>query len=75
MLAANVSLKELYLSGWGPDRPNGANSDAAFFQALAPGLGDNGALSELDVRDNTISSAEKVLLQGACNAKGVTLRV
>jgi hypothetical protein len=45
--------------------------------AIVNAIKDMGALSELelDVRDNTIPPAEKVLLQGACDAKGVYLRV
>jgi hypothetical protein len=69
-LATNTVLKELDLSGQSGTsaRPN---MDFAFVEAFAPGLSDNGALSKLDVRDNSILSAEKALLQGACDAKGV----
>jgi hypothetical protein len=34
---------------------------------------DNGALSKLDVGDNSIPPAEKAQLQGTCDAKGVSL--
>jgi hypothetical protein len=53
MLAVNASMKELNLSGWGPN--DRASSDAAFLQALAPGLGDNGALTSLDISDNNLT--------------------
>jgi hypothetical protein len=36
---------------------------------------DNGALSKLDVRDNRIPPTEEALLQGACGAKGISLRL
>jgi hypothetical protein len=40
---------------------------------LAAEIVDNGALSKLDVGDNSIPSAEKAQLQGTCDAKGVSL--
>jgi hypothetical protein len=43
--------------------------------ALADAIPSMGALSKLDVRDNHIPPAEEVLLQGACDAKGVSLRL
>jgi hypothetical protein len=43
--------------------------------AIANAIPDMGALSELDARDNRIPPAEKALLQCACDAKGVSLRV
>jgi hypothetical protein len=73
MLAVNSTLQELDVSG--NAHSNSSKGGPAFARALSVGISGNGALSELDVRDNTIPPAEKVLLQGACDAKGVSLRV
>jgi hypothetical protein len=73
MLAANASLKELDLSGWGPR--NGASSDAAFFQALAPGLGSNGSLTKLDISNNNIEQGQTLQqITECCSTKGVELK-
>jgi Ran GTPase-activating protein (RanGAP) involved in mRNA processing and transport len=55
MLASNTSLKELDLSGYGPN--NSASSDAEFAKAFAVGLSANGALVKLDVSDNRLRAA------------------
>jgi hypothetical protein len=72
MLKENSVLKELDLSDnmyykgvW--------KTDPEFAEELAAGIKDNGALSKLDVRNNNISATEKPLLQGACDAKAISL--
>jgi hypothetical protein len=73
MLAQNTiyTLKELDLSSQAWNTHN--SLDAAFAKEFAVGLSDNGALSKLDVSTNGIPPEEKALLQGACDAKGVSL--
>jgi hypothetical protein len=72
-LKGNSVLTELDVSA----NYNLLNADSrdgpGFAQELAVGIKDNGALSKLDVRDNNIPCAEKALLQGACDANGVSL--
>ena len=52
-LAANTMLKELDLSRQGDIHGNGA-LDAACAKELAIGLGANGAMTSLDIRNNNI---------------------
>ena len=57
MLASNTSLKELDLSGYGPD--SFASSDAEFAQAFAVGLSANGVLTSLDISNNNLAKGSR----------------
>jgi Ran GTPase-activating protein (RanGAP) involved in mRNA processing and transport len=50
------------------------NGDVSGVTALADVIPGMRLLSELDARDNHVPPAEEALLQGACGAKGVSLR-
>ena len=54
---------------------SGLGMDADDAIILASELPDKGALSKLDARGNRIPPAENALLQGACDANGVSLCV
>jgi Leucine-rich repeat (LRR) protein len=71
MLASNTSLKELDLSGYGPN--NSASSDAEFAKAFAVGLSANGALTSLNMSCNKMASEEVGRALGDAIASNSTL--
>ena len=74
MLKENSVLKELDLSDNRYHYGGGIyRTDPEFAEELAAGIKDNRALSKLDVRNNNISATVKPLLQGACDAKAISL--
>jgi hypothetical protein len=66
-LASNSTLKELDVSGnWrGGDGPGSPGGGDGFAQELAAGIKDNGAMTKLDARNNTISDKGKRALKKA----------
>jgi hypothetical protein len=78
-LKGNQVMTEFNLAGnelcKAPGNFFGTNADMSGIIALASIIPSMGALSKLDARDNTIPPAKKALLQGACDANGVSLRV
>ena len=73
MLATNTSLKELDLSGWGPN--DGDSSDAEFAKAFAVGLGANGALASLDLSQNSVPESEMEQIKTLCQSKEISLKI
>ena len=69
-IAANTVLKELDISG---SKYDSQKCDVEFFKGFSPGLGANGAMTTLNISNNSIPSDQKSAIKRICDSKSIAL--
>jgi hypothetical protein len=73
MLKGNTVLKVLDVSDSGYSMSSSAKDAPGFAQELAAGIKDNGALSLLDLTDNSIGEARVQKIKEMCDSRNISL--